>query len=120
MSIDLYCYTSFSECKAQNLLDEFIKENFDQINGFYKFYHVSKVYDRNELLNVQDKNERYHLESTLMIAEEHNFSLARSSFLIGVLDKSFSGVGLSHFVNMIKEKFSENSILILHNFDTVM
>ena len=72
-----------------------------------------KIYNKAEILEVEDKYEQYHLESMLLIAEEYGFNDVKSMFVISVIDKTFSRVGLIEFSVMLKNKFGENNILIL-------
>ena len=115
MSIDIDCYTNQSENKIQKVLDDFIVSNFELLDGFYSFSQVLKIYNKAEILEVEDKYEQYHLESMLLIAEEYGFNDVKSMFVISVIDKTFSRVGLIEFSVMLKNKFGENNILILFN-----
>lgn len=92
MSIDIDCYTNIPPEIAQKKLGDFIVENFSVLEGYYKFYDVWKVFNETELLEIEDKTERYHKESISLLAKEHGFNKAKSLFLISVVDKSFSRV----------------------------
>ena len=127
MAIDLDIYTRICVDILQPELDR-IKEKYPNLfsvsenrsHSAYIMYSAHMIIDEKDLLLIEDRGERYSMETNILIANEFGMMNPKSWFTIAVNDKSFPEINTTEMANLMRQELSADNIIVLHNGDTLI
>ena len=126
MSIDLIVYTRIEVVVLQAELER-IQSKYPRFFNYasnrkpaYIMYPPILIVDAKSLSLIEDRGERYRMETRLLIANEFGMMNPKSWFILAVNDKSFPEINTTEMANLMRQELSADNIIVLHNGDTLI
>ena len=127
MAINLTCYTKIDVAMLQPELNR-IQAKYPNLfscssnrsHPAYIMYSADLIVDAKDLLLIEDRGERYSMETNILIANEFGMMNPKSWFTIAVNDKSFPEINTTEMANLMRQELSADNIIVLHNGDTLI
>lgn len=120
MAIDIICYTLFETDLLNKRIGE-IKLKYNNVfDKSYILYLASPILSREQLLLINNEQEKYSQESKLLISEEFGLKGARSYFMVSVNDKSFPEMNTSEMAELLRKELGKEHIIVLLDGETLI
>ncbi len=127
MAIDLDIYTRICVDILQPELDR-IKEKYPNLFSVsenrsypaYIMYSADIIIDDKDLLLIEDRLDRHHMESKISIANEFGMMNPKSWFMIAVNDKSFPEINTTEMANLMRQELGTDNIIVLFEGETLI
>ena len=127
MAIDLNVYTRICVDILQPELDRIqakypnlfsVSEN--RSHSAYIMYSAHMIIDEKDLLLIEDRRERYSMETKPLIANEFGMMNPKSWFMIAVNDKSFPEINTTEMANLMRQELGADNIIVLFEGETLI
>ena len=127
MAIDLNVYTRICVDILQPELDR-IQEKYPNLFSVsenrsypaYIMYSADIIIDDKDLLLIEDRLDRHHMESKISIANEFGMMNPKSWFMIAVNDKSFPEINTTEMANLMRQELGTDNIIVLFEGETLI
>ena len=127
MAIDLDIYTRICVEILQPELDR-IQEKYPNLFSVsenrsypaYIMYSADIIIDDKDLLLIEDRLDRHHMESKISIANEFGMMNPKSWFMIAVNDKSFPEINTTEMANLMRQELGADNIIVLFEGETLI
>ena len=127
MAINLTCYTKIDVAMLQPELNR-IQAKYPNLfscssnrsHPAYIMYSADLIVDAKDLLLIEDRGERYSMETRLLIANEFGMMNPKSWFTIAVNDKSFPEINTTEMANLMRQELSADNIIVLFEGETLI
>ena len=83
-------------------------------------YSAHMIIDEKDLLLIEDRRERYSMETKLLIANEFGMMNPKSWFMIAVNDKSFPEINTTEMANLMRQELGADNIIVLFEGETLI
>ena len=78
------------------------------------------IVDAKDLLLIEDRLDRHHMESKISIANEFGMMNPKSWFMIAVNDKSFPEINTTEMANLMRQELGADNIIVLFEGETLI
>ena len=127
MAIDLNVYTRICVDILQPELDR-IQAKYPNLFSVsenrsypaYIMYSADIIIDDKDLLLIEDRLDRHHMESKISIANEFGMMNPKSWFMISVNDKSFPEINTTEMANLMRQELGTDNIIVLFEGETLI
>ena len=127
MAINLSCYTKIDVAMLQPELDR-IQAKYPNLFSVsenrsypaYIMYSADIIIDDKDLLLIEDRLDRHHMESKISIANEFGMMNPKSWFMIAVNDKSFPEINTTEMANLMRQELGTDNIIVLFEGETLI
>ena len=127
MAINLTCYTKIDVAMLQPELNR-IQAKYPNLfscssnrsHPAYIMYSADLIVDAKDLLLIEDRGERYSMETRLLIANEFGMMNPKSWFTIAVNDKSFPEINTTEMANLMRQELGADNIIVLFEGETLI
>jgi hypothetical protein len=86
----------------------------------YIMYSADIIIDDKDLLLIEDRLDRHHMESKISIANEFGMMNPKSWFMIAVNDKSFPEINTTEMANLMRQELGTDNIIVLFEGETLI
>ena len=86
----------------------------------YIMYSADIIIDDKDLLLIEDRLDRHHMESKISIANEFGMMNPKSWFMIAVNDKSFPEINTTEMANLMRQELGADNIIVLFEGETLI